>query len=113
MCQHELNSKNLAQHLRHVHNLDPEWGEAIRYSTPVRIERTVVAAVPYSPPVLHAVPEPDPVVVPWEVDDIVMPVIEQLASPGHVVPVASLAALFAWRDATAEMLRQVSRADAR
>lgn len=45
----------------------------------------------------------------WSVDDIVLPVIEQLASPLGLVPVQSLGALFVWRDATVQMLRDVTR----
>lgn len=45
---------------------------------------------------------------PWVVDDIVLPVVEQLASPGGMVPVAHLAAILAWRDATAVMLSAVT-----
>lgn len=45
------------------------------------------------------------------VDDIVMPVIEQLASPLGLVPVAALGALFVWRDQTAAMLRAVTRSE--
>jgi hypothetical protein len=46
---------------------------------------------------------------PWTVDDIVLPVVEQLAKPSGKVPVAALAALFVWRDQTAAMLRDVTR----
>jgi len=46
---------------------------------------------------------------PWTVDDIVLPVVEQLAGPRAVVPVAHLAAILAWRDATAVMLATVTR----
>jgi hypothetical protein len=42
------------------------------------------------------------------VDDIVLPAIQGMAYPGNAVPVAALGALFAWRDATAVMLREVS-----
>jgi hypothetical protein len=45
---------------------------------------------------------------PWDVDDIVLPVVEQLASPKGLVPVGHLAALFDWRDATARMLAAVT-----
>lgn len=44
----------------------------------------------------------------WSVDDIVMPVISQLASPLGVVPVETLGALFVWRDATVRMLQDVA-----
>jgi hypothetical protein len=42
------------------------------------------------------------------VDDIVLPAIQGMAYPGNAVPVSALAALFAWRDATARMLHEVS-----
>ena len=45
---------------------------------------------------------------PWEVDDIVLPVVEQLAAPRGLIPVAHLAAILAWRDATAVMLSAVT-----
>jgi len=45
---------------------------------------------------------------PWSVDDIVLPVVEQLAKPSGKVPVSALAALFVWRDQTAAMLREVT-----
>jgi hypothetical protein len=52
---------------------------------------------------------PDPVLhEPLSADDIVLTTIELMSQPGNVVPVAHLAALFAWRDATAVMLREVS-----
>lgn len=44
----------------------------------------------------------------WTVDDIVMPVISQLAAPLGVVPVETLGALFVWRDATVRMLQDVA-----
>lgn len=46
---------------------------------------------------------------PWTVDDIVLPVVEQLAAPRGMIPVGYLAAIFAWRDATAAMLSTVTR----
>jgi hypothetical protein len=46
---------------------------------------------------------------PWHVDDIVLPVVEQLAGPRAMIPVAHLAAILAWRDATAVMLATVTR----
>lgn len=46
---------------------------------------------------------------PWTVDDIVLPVMEQLAQPRGLVPVGHMAAIFAWRDATAVMLSAVTR----
>lgn len=45
---------------------------------------------------------------PWTVDDIVLPVVEQLAQPRGLVPVDVLAAIFVWRDATAAMLTAVT-----
>ena len=42
-------------------------------------------------------------------DEIVLSTIEVMAMPGNMVPVAHLAALFAWRDATAVMLAAVGR----
>jgi hypothetical protein len=68
----------------------------------------VVSAAPPAPKPAKQVPPPEPVPVFREVDDIVMPVIELMAQPGNVVPVAHLAALFAWRDATAAMLAAVT-----
>ena len=40
-------------------------------------------------------------------NDIVLPVIEGMAAPGGMVPVEHMEALFAWRDATTEMLVSV------
>jgi len=57
------------------------------------------------------VEQPAPIprhVGPWEVDDIVLPVVAQLAQPKGVVPVDLLAAIFVWRDATAAMLTAVN-----
>lgn len=45
---------------------------------------------------------------PWTVDDIVLPVVEQLAAPRGMIPVAHLAAILAWRDATSAMLSAVT-----
>jgi hypothetical protein len=45
---------------------------------------------------------------PWTVDDIVLPVVEQLAAPRGLIPVAHLGAILAWREATADMLREVT-----
>ena len=45
---------------------------------------------------------------PWETDDIVLPVMEQLALPKGLIPVVHLGAIFAWRDATAAMLSAVT-----
>ena len=69
-------------------------------------------------PVSHPEPQrlpsehtaPDPVhSEPLTVDEIVLSTIEVMAMPGNMVPVAHLAALFAWRDATAVMLAAVGR----
>jgi hypothetical protein len=57
---------------------------------------------------LSAEPEQGDPQHPWTTDEVVLPVIELMAQPGGVVPVAHLAALFAWRDATAVMLAAVS-----
>lgn len=56
-----------------------------------------------------APPAPPRHVGPWTVDDIVLPVVEQLAGPRAMIPVAHLAAILAWRDATAVMLSTVTR----
>lgn len=46
---------------------------------------------------------------PWHTDDIVMPVVQQLAGgPNGVIPVANLAAILVWRDQTAVMLANVA-----
>lgn len=59
---------------------------------------------------LHAIESQGRVVHhgPWHVDDIVLPVVEQLALPKGLVPVDHLGAIFAWRDATAIMLSAVT-----
>lgn len=44
----------------------------------------------------------------WTVDDVVVPVMTRLATDG-VVPVKKLPVVFAWRDATAVMLRELTR----
>lgn len=45
---------------------------------------------------------------PWVADDIVLPAVTQLAEPSGVIPVAHLAAILVWRDATAVMLAAVT-----
>lgn len=45
----------------------------------------------------------------FDVDDFVLPVVEALASPSGMFPVAHLAAVLAWRDATAVMLEALQR----
>lgn len=60
----------------------------------------------------HAVRHTRPTPVdhgPWEVDDVVLPVVKQLAAPSGLIPVDHLAAILAWRDATAVMLSAVTR----
>jgi len=97
-CDGEFsNAKKLRQHYDAFH-----VGE---YTPKPRRKPPVVKT---NSPVTIAPPEPAPVErEPWTADDIVLPVIAQLAQPGNVIPVASLAALFAWRDATTTMLRDV------
>lgn len=45
---------------------------------------------------------------PWHADDIVIPAITELAKPSGVIPVAHLAAILVWRDATAALLDSVA-----
>lgn len=52
--------------------------------------------------------KPEPVKVSWSADHIVIPVVTELAGGKKgAVPVAKLAAVFEWRDATQRMLDQV------
>lgn len=48
-----------------------------------------------------------PELPPLELDEIVLAVVETLAEPAGLLPVAHLPALFAWREATATFLRDV------
>jgi hypothetical protein len=65
-------------------------------------------------PVLHAAERHAPVVSPWSVDDIVLPVVAQLhGGPHGTMPVASLAAVLVWRDATEAMMATVLNAQRR
>ncbi len=68
-----------------------------RAGRPPRGELVPVAAAP-PPPVLPAL----------GVDDVVLAVVDQLAQPGGVIPVRHLSAVFAWREATAVFLRDVT-----
>jgi len=51
---------------------------------------------------------PEPAHGPWAVDDIVLPVVHQLAQPSGMIPVDYLGAILVWRDATAAMLAAVT-----
>ena len=103
-CGTPMQSGSWLNHARHVHNSAPQY-----FWSPLpasKIVRSPMASPERSRP-SEAHVEPDPVTI--EVDDIVIPAITAMAHPGEVVPVAHLAALFAWRDATAVMLRAVGR----
>jgi len=74
--------------------------DAVPAQTPARVDTAGVLDR-----VAH--PQHDPR-LPWSVDDIVLPTIEAMAHPGGMIPVAHLAAIFVWREATAAMLAAVS-----
>lgn len=57
-------------------------------------------------PTKKAAPAPPPLGL-EDVDAIVLAVVDQLAEPAGLLPVAHLPALFAWREATATFLRAV------
>jgi hypothetical protein len=72
---------------------------------PRRVPAVVSARPAPVPP-----PAPEPVVLPpLDADDIVLTVVDQLAEPSGLLPVAHLAAVFAWRDSTAAFIRAVQR----
>lgn len=62
-----------------------------------------VEAPPSAPPVAAELPP----LGPEDLDGIVLAVVESLAVPSGLLPVAHLAAVFEWRDATAAFLRSV------
>lgn len=111
LCGKQYGSRDtMRHHIRDEHSrLDGHWRD---HSTPIdeppraaqAVERLnghdFATKLPKSPP-NH--------VGPWTVDDIVLPVMEQLAQPRGLVPVGHMAAIFAWRDATAVMLSAVTR----
>ena len=102
LCGIEVAYKSLRGHVRGQHGARAagrpmrEMFEAAgalpaRTSTPARATRSSSTELPP----LHA-------------DDIVQTVVEQLAEPGGLLPVVHLAAVFAWRDATAAFLAAVA-----
>lgn len=103
LCGQRLGGRDTARHhVRDSHGNPGPWRD---YMTPVdepasnglaRVDREVSRVAPSH-------------VGPWHVDDIVLPVVSQLAAPKGVVAVANLAALLAWRDATAMFLAEYQR----
>lgn len=115
-CGKELRRGSARTHMESFHSESRErhWLDLINDPAVTRhpagserIERTKlparVTARQTPPPVVIAPFGPD------NLDDIVLPVVEMLAAPGDMVPVAALGALFVWRDATAKMLRDVTK----
>jgi hypothetical protein len=66
-----------------------------------------LAGEPARTPARRPEPRAEPEVVHWDVDDIVLPVLTQLTKPHAVLALDKLPAVFAWRDATVEMLHAV------
>jgi len=104
-CGAPLMQSSFHKHWQIIHGGDSRYSWA-----PLRANRVVKAPVTHPEPERlseeHTAPDPE---VSIKVDDIVIVAIRALAHPSGVVPVAHLAALFAWREATATMLRAVGR----
>ena len=98
-CGVTLRRGSFAKHKKTRH------GGVARIRSAARAELLATVSHPETQrlPQAHTAPDPEPLTV----DEIVLPAIAVMAMPGNVVPVAHLAALFAWRDATAVMLAAV------
>jgi hypothetical protein len=105
-CGQELQRQSIYSHRKQRHSGDKS--AVFVPASAERIQRVPVPVVVDRRSDGHTASDPQPM---WEpsADDVVLPVIELLAQPGSMVPVAHLAALFTWRDATAAMLKAVGR----
>jgi hypothetical protein len=114
-CAKHVTKNNLGTHVKTHHPArlgdDPaSW--FMELPADEAIPATIAARTPEPPPGL-ALPavagqDPPPDLPPLDLDDIVLSVVEHIAEPSGMVPVAHLPALFAWREATATFLRAVS-----
>ena len=100
-CGVTMRYGSFAKHKKNRH------GGVARIRSAARAELLATVSHPEIQRLPQAHTAPDPLTV----DEIVLPAIAVMAMPGNVVPVAHLAALFAWRDATAVMLAAVGRRD--
>jgi hypothetical protein len=103
-CGHEMARSSVRKHYAMTHpRVRIDVSAMFREVTVPRRVPAVVSARP-------APPEPEPVVLPpLDADDIVLAVVDQLAEPSGLLPVAHLAAVFAWRDSTTAFIRAVQR----
>jgi LSD1 subclass zinc finger protein len=95
LCDTTVTLNNLSTHLRGKHPDRP--AELARSAFFAELEQ----------PLARVAPAPSPL-PPLTADEIVQTVVEQLAMPSGLLPVAHLAAVLAWRDATAAFLRAVT-----
>lgn len=106
ICGHRTPTRSgAANHVKRTHHEARGYGRHVRKvgeaSVPAVVEKAKAKAVPVEHEHEH---EHEP----WRVDDIVLPVIRNLALPSGMVPVEHLGAVFTWRDATAAMLRDIT-----
>lgn len=106
LCGAVTRSDNMGRHFSHVHpDARSSWASQshfVRDDPPSGLSRVSDQLERLAAPGVHDAQHP------WHVDDIVIPAMEQLAKPSGMIPVAHLAAVLAWRDATAAMLRAVT-----
>lgn len=113
-CARHVTRNNISAHVRDKHPARVPDGPAswfLELPADQAIPAAIAAQTPVPPPGL-ALPavagqDPTPGLPPLDLDDIVLSVVEHIAEPSGMVPVAHLSALFAWREATAAFLRSV------
>ena len=117
LCGDGRSFLNAGSHLQQVHPVEYAQGKPFVSKWFDKVDESVEQSRPANGvdviDDLHAIEERNRSrsprhVGPWDVDDIVLPVVEQLAAPKGLVPVAHLAAILAWRDATSVMLAAVT-----
>lgn len=114
VCRLELKRGGLLRHVRLTHPTRlEEYAQRVadgdRFTPRVLKTAKSVEALPVkSAPPLNG-HKPLPPLGPDDVDGIVLGVVEQLAEPHGVVPISRLPAIFRYRDATTEFLRDVTK----
>jgi hypothetical protein len=96
--------KNIRAHYK-AHHPAKVNGETVKMFREIPAAGAALVPVPATRP---APPDLPPLGV-EDVDGIVLGVVDQLAGPAGMLPVAHLPALLLWREATAAFLRAVTR----